>query len=457
MKIFFIFARQYPQRIGLMIGALLFASVAEGFGISIFIPLLALIVGEGAKGGAVAAGDASGIEAQLKMLLQDLVASFGTNNVIAVLLMVFVVCIAIKCILVLFAQRQVGYTAARIITDLRYKFIDLLFRSRWEYFLRQPIGKLANALKSECKGAATAFESSARVISFGIEALVYTILALFVSWKATLMALALGFFIIVFLRRYVIKTRRTGKKTTKIKQRFSAQLIDALASIKALKAMARDGSTRTVLENQTDSLNRMQRKQVSHKAALSNLQEPFMIAFVAVILYLALAYLKMSLAIVVAAIYLIRRVLKNIHKIQIEYQTMMLNVSAYWSLEKKMQAAAKAREENPGRHVPALNEGIRIEQVSFGYSDKLILKDMDIDLPQGKFIAIVGPSGAGKTTVVDLVIGLLRPRRGEIWIDGLPQTDIDILRWRRMIGYVPQETLLLHDTILVNVTLGEAN
>jgi ATP-binding cassette subfamily C protein len=457
MKIFFIFARQYPLRIGLMIGALLFASVAEGFGISIFIPLLALIIGEGAKGGAVAAKSNSGIEAQLKMVLQDLVTSFGANNVIAVLLMVFVVCIAIKCILVLFAQRQVGYTAARIITDLRYKFIDLLFRSRWEYFLRQPIGKLANALKSECKGAATAFESSARVVSFGIEALVYTILALFVSWKATLMALVLGFFIIVFLQRYVIKTRRTGKKTTKVKQRFSAQLIDALASIKALKAMARDGSTRTVLENQTDSLNHLQRKQVSHKAALSNLQEPFMIAFVAVILYLALVYLKMSLAIVVAAIYLIRRVLKNIHKIQIEYQTMMLNVSAYWSLEKKMQTAEKAREENLGELAPVLAEGIRIEQVSFGYDDKLILKNMEIDLPKGKFIAIVGPSGAGKTTVVDLVIGLLRPQHGEVFIDRRPMAEIDIVRWRRMIGYVPQETFLLHDTILMNVTLGDAN
>jgi len=53
------------------------------------------------------------------------------------------------------------------------------------------------------------------------------------------------------------------------------------------------------------------------------------------------------------------------------------------------------------------------------------------------------------------VIGLLRPQKGEVWIDNLPLAQVDLRRWRRMIGYVPQETLLLHDTVFINVTLGE--
>jgi ATP-binding cassette subfamily C protein len=180
-----------------------------------------------------------------------------------------------------------------------------------------------------------------------------------------------------------------------------------------------------------------------------------MMAFTAVILYAALVYLKMSLAIVVATLYLIRRILKNIHKIQIEYQTMTGSESAYWSLQKKMLEAERAREETQGHQVPVFKEGIRINQVTFGYDDKSVLKNLNIDLPRGKFIAIVGPSGAGKTTVVDLVIGLLRPQQGEVYIDDRPMVEIDIYRWRRMIGYVPQETLLLHDTIFFNVTLGD--
>jgi ATP-binding cassette subfamily C protein len=78
-----------------------------------------------------------------------------------------------------------------------------------------------------------------------------------------------------------------------------------------------------------------------------------------------------------------------------------------------------------------------------------------MDFPVGSFTTIVGPSGVGKTTVVDLVTGLLRPQQGEIWIDDFPLAKIDLKKWRQMIGYVPQETLLLHDSIFVNVTLGD--
>ncbi|MBL0715272.1 MAG: hypothetical protein JJV98_16405, partial [Desulfosarcina sp.] len=114
MQIFIIFARQYPLRIALMIGALLFASISEGFGISIFIPLLALIMGPQGRGGDVAAKNVSGLEAKLQIMLQDIVASIGEANVIAALLIIFVACIAVKCVLVLFAPRQGGYTTARI-------------------------------------------------------------------------------------------------------------------------------------------------------------------------------------------------------------------------------------------------------------------------------------------------------------------------------------------------------
>ena len=84
-----------------------------------------------------------------------------------------------------------------------------------------------------------------------------------------------------------------------------------------------------------------------------------------------------------------------------------------------------------------------------------VLQNVSLTFPKGHIIAIVGPSGVGKTTLVDLVTGLLRPQQGEVWIDDLPLAEVNLKNWRRMIGYVPQETMLLHDTVLNNVTLGD--
>jgi ATP-binding cassette subfamily C protein len=96
-----------------------------------------------------------------------------------------------------------------------------------------------------------------------------------------------------------------------------------------------------------------------------------------------------------------------------------------------------------------------LEQVSFGYGERWILRKANLEFPVGSFTALVGPSGVGKTTVIDLVTGLLRPQKGEVFIDDIPLSEVDLRHWRQMIGYVPQETLLLHDTVFVNVTLGD--
>jgi ATP-binding cassette subfamily C protein len=102
-----------------------------------------------------------------------------------------------------------------------------------------------------------------------------------------------------------------------------------------------------------------------------------------------------------------------------------------------------------------LKQAIRLEQVTFKYSDINVLRDASLIFPAGEITAIVGASGAGKTTIVDLVIGLLRPQDGEVWVGDLPLENIDLNQWRRMIGYVPQETVLLQDSISMNVTLGD--
>ena len=83
------------------------------------------------------------------------------------------------------------------------------------------------------------------------------------------------------------------------------------------------------------------------------------------------------------------------------------------------------------------------------------MDQVNLTIAAGSFVALSGHSGAGKTTTVDLVIGLLRPTHGRVTVDGIDLLDINTRRWRESIGYVPQETFLFHDTIFANVTLGD--
>ncbi|TAL06876.1 MAG: ATP-binding cassette domain-containing protein, partial [Porticoccaceae bacterium] len=129
--------------------------------------------------------------------------------------------------------------------------------------------------------------------------------------------------------------------------------------------------------------------------------------------------------------------------------------SAYWSLQGSIDAATAAAEHLGDGRAPSLEQGIRVEHLSFSYDQRQVFEDLSLEFPARTLTALIGPSGAGKTTVIDLVIGLVRPSAGEIFVDGIAMGELDLRAWRSLIGYVPQDTVLLHDSVLHNVTLGD--
>jgi ATP-binding cassette subfamily C protein len=343
-----------------------------------------------------------------------------------------------------------------IATEMRLNLLKSLFATRWEYFIRQPIGQLTNGIAFEANRASTAFHFGAKMAAMVIEATIYMILAFLVSWQATLLALGGGVFILVVLRRLIRKTRRAGQRQTTHMQDLVAQMTDILISIKPLKAMAREDSADAVLTDRTRRLNRALQKQVLSKAALGSFQEPLITVFLVLCLYAALSYWNLSLTSILAMVLFIGKILKQVQKIQNEYANLVEYDSAYWSLLDKINNASNAREVLTGNLKPELKTAIRLDSVSFSYDQNVVLNDVSLAVPAGTFVVLCGPSGSGKTTIADLLIGLLRPQHGEVWIDELSISQVDIRSWRQMIGYVPQENLLLHDTVLQNVSLGQA-
>jgi ATP-binding cassette subfamily C protein len=105
---------------------------------------------------------------------------------------------------------------------------------------------------------------------------------------------------------------------------------------------------------------------------------------------------------------------------------------------------------------PRLRYGIALENVSYTYPGAPLpaLCDVSMTIRRGESVGFVGPTGAGKSTLVDVVIGLLPPSTGRVAIDGVELTAERARAWRRRLGYVPQSIFLLDDTIRRNVALG---
>jgi ATP-binding cassette subfamily C protein len=452
MRLLLTFLRAYPSQSAIALGALLFAGLIEGFGFSLLVPLLGIAV-SGTE--TLAAGEVSATGSTLEQIVRDVFGTLGVTPTIGVLLIIFVICMLVKALLMLAANKRVGYTVARVATDLRLKLIKALFETRWEYFIRQPAGALTNAIATEADRSTKAYLFGIRILAAVFHAFIYAAIVFLVSWRAALIALAGGFVILTLLRRYIKKSKKAGERQTELLNSLLTFMTDSLTMIKPLKTMAREHLADTVLKKKTEDLRKVIKKQVYAGSALGAFQEPVTVVFLASGLYLVLAVWKLPIASILVMVYMLQKLMKRLQKIQSMYQTVVAAESAYWSLEAKVKAAKESKESILGTQKAFLKRGLCLDRVSFSYDKLWILKNADLDFPAGSFTAIVGPSGVGKTTVVDLVTGLLRPQKGEIRIDDVPMADIDIKHWRRMIGYVPQDMLLLHDTVLVNVTLGD--
>ncbi|TBW06926.1 ABC transporter ATP-binding protein [Azotobacter chroococcum subsp. isscasi] len=442
MRILLAFGRTYPARTALMLISLFLAGLAEGVGLTTLLPLLS-----------VALGDETHSEFSLEVIA--ILQMFGLEPTVVTMITVMVLGMVVSSALVLLGNRQVGYTVAHVATDLRVALIRALLGSRWEYYLRQPTGALANSVATEAFRASTAYEHAANALALFIQAMVYVVIALFVSWQAAVLSLVLGVFLLLALQKLVKTSRHAGKSQTRLMRELLAHLTDTLGSVKPLKAMAREDIADSLLRHRADQLNEAMEHEVMSREALRALQGPMLAILAAGGLYVGLVVLKLPLSSVMVLIFLVVRILSLLHKAQQRHQRVASQESAYWALQKAIETAQADAEPGGGQRIPSLQDAIVFERVSFSYGDRPILDGVDLRIPVGAFTSLVGPSGAGKTTLLDLLCVLLAPQSGSIRVDGVPLEELDRQRWRRLIGYVPQETLLLHDSILANVTLGD--
>jgi ATP-binding cassette subfamily C protein len=441
-----IFFTTSPLRASIVLGSLVLAGFAEMIGYATLLPALTVAVGS----------DTGAEPSALQTAITWVLTAVGipTGNLGILLLIVFAA-IAAKNLMMTYSMNFVGYEVAKVATGLRLRLIDTLLGVRWSYFARQPVGRFANAVSSEAARAAEAYASAASLMANLVQAAVYVTLALLVSWQLGVIALAVGGIISYALKPVVRMSRKAGRRQTQHTHQLVARLTDTLIGIKPLKAMARHVRFGALFAADAQAVNKALRRQVWGKQAVRSGQEIMLWAIACGLLYVATTFWELPLQELIIMGALLFRTVLMFNRAQQWYQMAALSESAFWSMRETIAEAERERESFPGHGVPHFRNTCRFENVTFAYGDHTVLRNVSLTLRAGEITTLTGGSGAGTTTIADLLLGLHRPSSGEIRIDDTPLADIDLLHWREMVGYVPQEVILFHDSVLANVTLGD--
>lgn len=441
LTLFFSFRHANPW---LVLFCLFAASMAEGFSIASALPLIAL-----------ATGGSGEEQSELARLVEQAFLSVGLSPSLETLLPVIVGGIVVKALLTLIAMRIVGYAAATVSTELRRELVDGLLKVRWSYFSALPIGRVASAMSNEATRAGKAYLSTAMFLANGLQTLIYVIIAFLVAWKVALGAILVCAVIGLALHRFVRQARKAGRDQTLRTSDLVAYMTDGLYNVKPLKAMAKQEAFERMLDARIRRLRKTLRRQVNSQEWLKAWQQILFILLLGGALWGALGYGTMSVGeLLIVAVVLVQTV-NRIGRIQRDYQSAVNQEASHLALRRLIDEVEASREAWPGTAAPRFERSCRFERVSFGYDERLVLDEVTLEIPRGSLTVVTGASGAGKTTITDLLLGLQRPSAGRILVDEASLESLDVAAWRASIGYVAQELVLFHDSVYANVALGD--
>jgi ATP-binding cassette subfamily C protein len=450
IEFFRYFARVYPIGTLVMVSLLLMSGLLEGISVITLVPLLEIASSPNASGEASGTG--------VGAMIQQTLSSFGLRPTLWTLIAVVVSAITIKAIVLWLAMRQIGYTVARVTLDLRLELLQSLARARWAYFGEQPIGEFANSISRDAVRSSAAYREGCNVLGGLLQVTAYLIVSALISWQVTVVAIVTGLVLVTGLKRFIAMGRAAGDESLALTRRLAGRLIEALQGLKPMKAMAREDALWPLLEKEAKGLNRADRRSVMAAESIKLFQEPIVAAVLGVGLVLVLDMTGSTFSAVVVLAFVFHRMMSYLNNLQNQYQFMANGEGTFWALRQQIEIARQHAELHPGTKQPSgLNEAIELRSVHFSYGDLKVLDNLSMRIPARKMTALIGGSGSGKTTILDLIIGLRRPESGDLYIDGVPLQDLDMRSWRRLIGYVPQDVFLFHETVRWNVTLGDTS
>lgn len=365
-----------------------------------------------------------------------------------------------------FLVQGILFTAQNwLLIDIQKKYIaawqQQLFSdfmsAQWSYFVSQKLGEMVNVILVECPRLGAAFFAILQLIVAATILCIYLAIAFVVSWQLLLYLVAAALLLFVLVHPIRRATRRYGLEIGQINADMAATLNEMLGGAKLIKASAGEAKAGALMAGQIGRL----RSNLTWSAFLpTTIRSGFEFAAILMILgalFYGLMIENVSAAQLLVLVALVARLFPRLMHIQQFHNLLnlcgpayevLLTTHARFASHREIQSSVRDSTTDLKRLLPAT---ITAKNLVMRYGEKTVLDDVSFVIPVGQVVGFVGPSGAGKSTLVDAIMSLIVPSGGHITVGDKPLRDIDLVTWRRNVGYVSQDTFLFHDTIANNI------
>ncbi len=418
-----------------------FSGILGGVGIGAIIPLFSFVQG------GVPGTDA--ISRLVETIFSFLHIPFTLPYLVAFIITLFV----IKGALLFYINYIATSTVLSFEEQMRKRLFTGTFRADWSYLSKHKLGHLDQLLTTYVsKSSAPLFYFGGAIIVIA-NLVVYIALALQISAIATLLALLTGTLVMFFFKPFFRKNAQLSQEMSKIGKHFGHFVNESVLGLKTVKSMRAEQRIIEKAEGFFRRINWLNIHVTIVRTTTNVLLEPLSVVFIlGVFLYFMSVQESVNLGSFAVIVYAIHKIFSQGQTIQSDLHSVISSIPFLEAVLLYEEEAGREREQDLGEVGFQFTKTLRFDNVDFSYRDGIpVLRKVSFTLPKGGVVGLIGPSGAGKTTLVDLILRLYGPKEGHILLDDADIASVRLQDWRRNIGYVSQEIFLLNDTIENNI------
>lgn len=385
--------------------------------------------------------------------------TFSRSDMLVVLPIVIIIVAVVKGISFFGQSYFMGYVGQGIVTDIRVLLYKHILNLPISYFTKNSTGALMSRVTNDVGMLQnTAADSAATLLRESLTIIVLAAVVISRDWKLAAAAFIAFPLAIYPMIRFSKKMRKVSSQGQASMGAMTALLHESITGIKIVKAFCMEKYEELRFGRENERFSKLRLKSIKTRAIVPPMMEMFgAIGFTVTIWYAAYRIQDGTLRpedfiSFFAAVLMLYQPIKALNGVNMNIQSGLAAASRVFEL---LDIPQETKDKENAKNIDGISEGLEIRNASFRYGDKWVLKDVNLKVKNGEVIAIVGTSGAGKTTFINLFPRFYDVTEGAILFDGVDIRDITRSSLRAQIAIVSQHVILFNDTIKKNIAYGD--
>lgn len=385
---------------------------------------------------------------------------YGTMGALERVCLVIVISVVLSNISKYFSQLIMENLRIHTLLNLRRSVFSNVMNLHTGYFNNQRKGDIISKIASDVQVVQFSVTATLQVIfKEPLQLIAYLVMLFNISAKLTIFSI-LVIPISGFLIARIVK--RLKQQATQAQESYGTMisyLDEALSGIKVVKAFNATNYIKKRFDDENTRYSDIGRSMARRQQLGSPVSETMGVIMVAIIvLYGGSLVIKgdssLTAANFIAYIAIFSQVMRPAKALTDSFANIHSGIAAGERVLELIDEKPEIQDAPGAKNAGTFGQSIRLENVSFSYPSRQILHNIDLEIPRGKTVALVGPSGGGKSTLIDLIPRFIEPQQGRVVIDGEDIRDLKMDSVRALMGIVNQESILFNDTIFGNIAFG---